>query len=283
MIWSAGKKIAKARVMANKLNKTLIAKKLGIARSTLYYRSKKDEQDKKDKAIIELVMGSNPSYGHKRIAIELGINKKKILRIMHKFSLRPKIVRGKKWLKKGDLKLPAAIYQNEVKNICPIIPNVAWSGDFTYIKYRGVFIYLATVIDICTREIIGASLGRWHNKHLIKSALIEAIKNRGALPKYFHSDQGSEYQSGEHAEYLEEQGVKVSMSKKSSPWENGYQESFYSNFKLELGPVNRFATDGHLAEAIYHQIYYYNNRRIHTELKMPPTKFYELNRQRLNM
>ena len=269
--------------MADKINKSLISQKLGIARSTLYYKSKKDEQDEKDKKLILEVMDSNASYGHKRIAIALNMNKKKVLRLMKKFNLKPRIMRGKKPGKKGDLKLATAIYENEIKNICPIIPNFAWAGDFTYIKYQGAFIYLATVIDIYTREIIGASLGKWHNRHLIKSALMEAIRNRQAIPNYFHSDQGSEYQSEEYASYLEDHGIKISMSKKSSPWENGYQESFYSNFKLELGPVSRFATDGHLAEAIYHQIYYYNNRRIHTELKMPPTKFYELARQRLNM
>jgi len=268
--------------MAEKLNKSLIARKLGIARSTIYYRSKKDEKDKKTKVLIEEVMNSNQSYGHKRIAIELGMNKKKILRVMKKFNLKPRIVRGKKPNKNGDLKLPEAIYKNEIKNICPIKPNIFWAGDFTYIKYHGAFIYLATIIDIYTREIIGASLGKWHNRHLIKNALIEAMKNRNNLPKYFHSDQGSEYRSEEHADFLEQSGIIVSMSKKSSPWENGYQESFYSNFKLELGNVNRFEFDFQLAEAIYHQIYYYNNRRIHGELKMSPTKFYELSRCRSN-
>lgn len=65
------------------------------------------------------------------------------------------------------------------------------------------------------------------------------------------------------------------MSAKGKPWENGFQESFYSQFKLELGPLNRFQNLGELVEAIHHQIHYYNYDRIHTALKMPPAKYAE--------
>jgi len=106
--------------------------------------------------------------------------------------------------------------------------------------------------------------------------LLDAIKKRGQLPQYFHSDQGSEYRSEEHANYLTKLGVVVSMSRKSSPWQNGRQESFYAQFKLELGNPNRFETENHLCEAIWRQIYYYNHKRIHTALAMPPVQFYTL-------
>ena len=266
--------------MSDKMNKSKLAKKLGLARSTLYYESKKRKSDERDRKLILEVMESNPSYGHKRVALALGLNRKKTLRLMKKFNLKPKLLRKKGWVKNGDLKLPEAIYRNEIKNICPIVPNLAWAADFTYLRFRNEFIYLATIIDIYTKEIVGASLSRWHNRYLVKSALLDATKKRGRLPLYFHTDQGSEYQSEEHADYLKEMGVNVSMSKKSSPWENCYQESFYSQFKLELGQINRFETDGHLAEAIYRQLYYYNHIRIHTSLKMPPSRFYSLARKR---
>lgn len=262
--------------MPGKINKSKIARRLGIARSSLYYKSKRKRADKKYKELILGIMDSNPSYGHKRVALALKMNRKKALRLMKKFNLKPKLLRKKGWIKYGDLKLPEAIYRNEIKNICPIIPDLAWAADFTYLKFKNSFVYLATIIDIYTKEIVGASLSRWHNRYLVKSALLDATRKRGLLPVYFHTDQGSEYQSEEHADYLKKSGVNVSMSRKSSPWENGYQESFYSQFKLELGPTNRFATDGQLAEAVYRQIYYYNNIRIHSALKMPPSRFYEL-------
>lgn len=271
-----GKKIARARNMPAKMNKSKLARRLGIARSSIYYQSKRRRADEKCKALISGIMDSNPSYGHKRVALALKMNRKKARRLMKKFNLKPKLLRKRGWIKYGDLRLPEAIYRNEIKNFCPIVPDLAWAADFTYLKFKNSFVYLATVIDVYTKEIVGASLSRWHNRYLVKSALLDATKKRGCLPAYVHTDQGSEYQSEEHADYLKKCCVNVSMSRKSSPWENSYQESFYSQFKLELGPVNRFDNDGELAEAIYRQIYYYNNIRIHSTLKMPPSRFYEL-------
>ena len=72
------------------------------------------------------------------------------------------------------------------------------------------------------------------------------------------------------------------MSKKGSPWQNGYQESFYANFKVDIGDMNRFKTIGELIAELYRSIYYYNNERIHTSLKMPPKKFAELNEIKYN-
>ncbi len=262
--------------MTGKLNKSTIARKLGICRSTLYYKSRMDIKDLAIKDRIIGVLASNPCYGHKRIAIELSMNKKKALRVMKKYGLGPKRKRGKRFMKIGDIDLPASGYGNKIADRCPLKPDIIWCGDFTYIRFRDSFIYLATIIDIYTREIIGFSISRRHNCFLVKSAVLDAIKKRDRLPEYFHSDQGSEYQSREHADFLERLGVKISMSKKSSPWENSFQESFYSQFKLEIGNINRLENDGQLAETMYRQIYYYNNRRIHSALKMSPRQFHQL-------
>ncbi len=255
------------------LKKTLLAQKLGIARSTLYYHSKKQKQDGESKLLIEEVMIGNPCYGHKRIALELKWNKKKVLRLMKKFGLKPKLRRGQKWQKKGDRGLVPTTYRNLISNWCPVAPDIVWYADFTYLPVRDAFLYLATVIDGYTREILGLAIARRHNRQLVKEATLDAITRRGRLPHYFHSDQGSEYQAAEHLSLLENMGVTVSMSEKSSPWQNGHQESFYSHFKLELGSLNGLS-DGEIVEAIYRQIYYYNHLRIHTTLKMPPRQFY---------
>ncbi len=265
-----------SKKVAKPPSKTILAKKLGIARSTLYYKSRKRTEDERRGEEIKEIIESNPSYGHRRIAIALGMNRKKALRLMKKFGLRPKICRNRKFWKPGDVRLPEAIYKNELAEKEVKEANLAWAGDFTYLRHKSSFIYLATIIDLFTKEIIGFSISKRHSRHLVKSALLDAIKKRGQLPQYFHSDQGSEYRSEEHADFLAELGVVVSMSRKSSPWQNGHQESFYSQFKLELGNPNRFETESHLCEAIYRQIYYYNRIRIHTALNMPPNKFYAL-------
>jgi len=257
------------------IDKKKLAEKLGIARSTLYYESKKKAQDEEIKKEIIEVMESNPAYGYRRVAIALNMNEKKVARIMRHNGLKPRLCR-RKWQKKGDIGLPVAQYHNEIKKIEILEPNIAWVADFTYIKYQSSWLYLATVIDAYTGEVIGSAISNRHNRFLVKSAALDAIKKRGLLPQYFHTDQGSEYQSEEHADFLIKLGVTVSMSKKGSPWENGGQESFFSHYKLELENVNRFNSEGELIENIYGQIYYYNNLRIKTKLRMAPAKFYEL-------
>ena len=74
-------------------------------------------------------------------------------------------------------------------------------------------------------------------------------------------------------DYLESLGVKISASDKASPWQNGYQESFFGKFKDEIGDINRFEAIGELIEEIYNHIHYYNTKRIHTKLKMPPAVY----------
>lgn len=256
-----------------KLTKTEVAKRLGCSRSSLYYTKKIPDKDIRIKTIIKQVMAQHPAYGHKRIAIELNINKKRALRVMKKFGLKPYRRRAKKPNKKDDCNKEPSIYQNLIKDICPIRPNIIWVADFTYIDFQGAFIYLATIEDRFTRKVIGYNIARRHTTTLVAGALRRAIDNTGATPVYHHCDQGSEYDAKEYISLLNANDIKISMSKKASPWENPHKESFYSGFKLDLGHTDRFETIGELIDAIYQTIYYYNNQRIHTALKMPPQRF----------
>ena len=156
-------------------------------------------------------------------------------------------------------------------------PSQIWASDFTYLPYfNRKFLYLATIIDCFTKEILGWSLSAKHDAILIENALIDALAKKGRKnPIIFHSDQGSEYRSGNLAKILKANKIKHSMSAKSSPWENGMQESFYGKFKLELGHPRCYENMGELIEAIAHQIYYYNNKRIHTAIKCQPATFYQ--------
>lgn len=258
--------------MANVKNKTALAKKLGVSRASLYYQPKKPKEDRELKEKILTLQNEHPAYGHRRMAQFLGFNRKRISRIMKKFGIRPKLMRGKPW-KPGDVGKPATGIPNLAKGICPIRVNVLWAGDFTYISWRGDFTYLATIIDVYTREIIGWHIGMRHTTDLVIQAFLDAVNRTGITPHIFHSDQGSEYMSGEYELLLANLNVKASQSKKSSPWENGFQESFYNQFKLELGKSTRFADLGELVEAIHAQMLYYNHRRIHSALKMPPAMF----------
>ncbi|MEI6133317.1 MAG: IS3 family transposase [Bacillota bacterium] len=258
-----------------KVTKTELAKSLGVSRQSLYYKPIREAKDLIVKAQIEAVMKEHKSYGQKRVAIELEMNKKKIGRIMKKYDLKPHRRRIWRPPKPDDLNKPPTVYKNEIKWFCPIVPNVVWAGDFTYIRFQGKFIYLATIMDIFTREIIGWNVSIRHDKYLVLGALNMALPNTKKLPLFSHNDQGSEYDSIDYIKRVEENNVTVSMSAKGHPWENGFQESFYSQFKVDLGWTEQFETLGELIEAIHLQINYYNKRRIHTSLRMSPVKFKE--------
>lgn len=255
-----------------KENKTRLAKKLGVSRGMLYYQHKQPVVDKELKEEILEVLKKHPAYGHKRIALDLKRNKKQILRVMKKFGIKP-YRRRKTPRKQADEGKQATQFINLIEKFCPIKPNVVWVGDFTWIYFNGVFYYLATVMDLFTREIIGWSFSGQHTTELVCEAFQDAALKTGKTPVYFHCDQGSEYEADHYVRLLGQYKVQISMSRKSHPWENGFQESFYSNFKLELGDLERFADVGELVEAIAQAIYYYNHNRIHTSLKMSPVQF----------
>lgn len=257
------------------LTKTEIAKSLGISRAMLYYHHKRPLIDEEIKRQIESVLADHPSYGHKRLALALKLNKKRILRVMKKFGIKPYRRRVKKPIKPEDMGKPPSAFENQIKEIKPTQPNEVWVADFTWLRFQEKFIYLSTVMDMFTREIIGWNILRFHNKHLVLGALEQAVVKTRASPKYLHSDQGSEYESQAYIAKAEEHGMIVSMSAKGSPWENGYKESFYSHFKVDLGQTDRFEHLGELIEAIHLTINDYNTKRIHTALKMPPQKFRE--------
>ena len=253
--------------------KTQLARELGIARQTLYYQPKQPDQDEHLKQQILAVLHEHPAYGQRRVALALSMNKKPVRRVMKLFGLRPRI-RRKHPHKPLDQGQPTTSIPNLGYQICPLRPNVLWAGDFTYFWLGDQFMYLATVIDVYTREVVGWHIGNYHTTDLIQRAFSDAIVRRGTTPKIFHSDQGSEYTSQLFMAMLAYYDVQPSHSKKSSPWQNGYQESFYSNFKLEV-EANRRPERGQLIAAIHGQVHYYNTKRIHTSLNMAPQQFFQ--------
>lgn len=261
-------------VLSKKITKTDIAKRLGISRQSLYYQKRRPQLDEEVRRQIESVLSDNPAYGHKRIALELKLNKKRILRVMKLFGIRPYRTHGRKPRKKEDEGKAAVTNEiNVYKLLCPLIINIVWVSDFTYLKYRGRFIYLATIMDMYTREIIGIAISRFHDKNLVMEAFMDAEKKTNTHPAYLHSDQGSEYTSDDYKTYVSDKNIMLSLSDKGSPWQNGFQESFYGKFKVDLGDINQFETIGEVIEAIHRTMYYYNNKRIHTSLKMSPVHF----------
>lgn len=204
------------------LRKKQLAAIMELSRSFLYYQPKQAVVDRELRKQIEVVMRINPSYGHKRIALAFGlgkVNKKRVLRIMKKYHLQPRRTR-KRLRKKKDENKPAVQYLNLVESLSqkPINqPDLVWVSDFTYLKFQQSFIYLATILDQFTREVVGWHLSGSHNQALVLGALVYALKNsRYSVPQYLHSDQGSEYISQAYTELVKSLGIQISMSRKRS-------------------------------------------------------------------
>ena len=165
---------------------------MGINTKNIYNQSKKEGKDLLVKDQIENVFKTHPAYGHRRLALELKMNKKKIRRIMKKYHLKP----PRLWYQKKYLTKPNFKYQNEFNNLIKEIKfpkeNEIWASDLTYIKFKDMFIYLSAVCDISNNEVVSCNLGNRHDSVLVLKTIKEAIKKYNQLPKYFHFDRGTE-------------------------------------------------------------------------------------------
>ena len=253
-------------------SKSRLALELGVSRATLYYRRKIPEKDEELRRRIELVMREHPGYGTRRVAIALGMSRKPVRRVMRKYGLKPSR-RAKAPMKPLDHGNEPAHYPDILSVLYPIVPDFVWASDFTFISYRGEFIYLCTVLDMFTGEALGFNISRTHDAEFVRRAIERAFARSGIFPQWFHSDQGSEYVAATVCAWLESQGVSVSMSPKASPWHNASQESFFGRFKVEFGDPDRFETLAELLEALYEHLHYFCCVRIKTRLKMSPTEF----------
>lgn len=148
----------------------------------------------------------------------------------------------------------------------------AWVQDFTYLKFQGAWYYLAVVLNVETRQIVGWRLGATHSSELTYAAMLDAL-SKYPPPTILHSDQGSEYLSYKHRDLCQRYEIQLSCSAPASPWQNGFMERWFGGFKLELGPLTKFRDLDRLHEGIASQMYYYNTKRIHTALKMSPAAY----------
>ncbi|MEK4075425.1 IS3 family transposase [Paenibacillus sp. FSL M7-0656] len=156
-------------------------------------------------------------------------------------------------------------------------PNTVWVTDITYIPCRGGRLYLASVLDLCTREIVGWRLYNHMETSLVMGALEEAYKAKRPAPGLLHhSDRGSQYTSKEYVEQLKSYGMESSMSRRGNCYDNACIESWHSILKKELIYCTpRFKTPEEAYTAIYQYIeFYYNRKRMHGALGyLSPARF----------
>jgi putative transposase len=259
----------------------------GLDRSSVYRQRKLDAKDKLLAAQIRSVKLEHPGYGHRRIADCLEIGKNRIRRVMKAYGIPSPKRRKRKYTKvsKGSESAPANLLKPhkvtrtdgeiaEVEGFVATHPHHIWAEDFTYLWFDNRFYYLATVIDLYSRQIVGWSLGIHHDTELVTKALMDGV-SKYPLPTIIHNDQGTEYLSRIYQTICISLEINPSASAAGCPWENGFQESFYNHFKEEIDAnnLNRFASEGELFEAIALQLHYYNTRRIHSALHTNPSDY----------
>ncbi|MBU0576860.1 IS3 family transposase [Patescibacteria group bacterium] len=250
----------------------MVATAVGISRKDIYRQPKLPEKDRVLVEAIKEAFTLHPAYGQYKIALHLKVNHKRAERVMKENGLKAPRRKTKYFC---TVSTYHHTYTNLIKEILEseFVPHLIWVCDVSYFKFKGEMWYLATIEDLATRQILSSQIGKHHDANLIISTIKQAIQLTDYLPKYFHTDQGKEFMAKVVTDYLELQGVKVSVSAKASPWQNGYKESFFGHFKDEFGEINRFDSVGLLIEEIYSQIHYYNFDRIHRSLKMSPVQF----------
>lgn len=247
------------------------------------------KQQKRDTAATKQLTAAHeehPFYGVRRLAIHLGWSEKKTRRIRNLAGIViPTVSKRHTYRRGGAAQIAAppnllhdyARFKNEHRpqdgmDYSGMVHAEAWAQDFTYIKFEHSFCYVAGVMNLETREIVGWQLGTTHSSELTYSALLDAL-SKHTVPAILHSDQGSEYLSYKHQLLCQRLEIRLSASNKASPWQNGFMERLIETVKFELGPVKHLKGLEQLHEAIALKIHYYNTKRIHTSLKMPPATY----------
>ena len=146
------------------------------------------------------------------------------------------------------------------------IPNEVYVGDITYIRTQQGWLYLAVVIDLYSRKVVGWSMDDNMETPLVNKALQMALHIRKPPPKLiWHTDRGSQYASDSHRELLEDHDILQSMSRKGDCWDNAVSESFFHSLKTELVHHERFKTRAEANQAIFEYIeVFYNRQRLHS-------------------
>jgi putative transposase len=176
-------------------------------------------------------------------------------------------VRGYRTRQHSAAKLPALIPNFLQRNFTVSKPNTAWVTDITYIRTWQGWLYLAVVMDLFSRKIVGWSTGPTIARELILNAVMIAVRRRRPKQALIHSDQGSQYGSDDWRRFCKTNGLEPSMSRRGNCWDNAVAESFFSSLKKERVRKriykNREAATADISDYID---VFYNKTRRHSHL-----------------
>ena len=224
---------------------------------------------------------SGHSYGSRRLvstlqAQNINIGRFKVMRLMRESKLKP--VWKRKFVSTTDSNHNLPVAENILnRQFNPAQPNQAWTSDITYIRTRSGWLYLAVVMDLYSRKIIGWSTSPTMHTELISRALLMAIGNRQPTAGLLlHSDRGSQYASHEYQNLLKQHGIICSMSRKGNCWDNAVMERFFLNLKMERVWRRDYANHQEaINDLTDYMVGFYNSKRLHSTLGYRPPNVYE--------
>lgn len=249
---------------------------LGQARSSYYHASEPTATALGDAVIGELIEAvfrrHRGRYGYRRIGSDLSDRgvvcaPARVRRLMGARRLRaiqPKSFSPRTSDGRADKPSPNLLAGKRL----PASPDLVWAGDITFVPTARGWLYLAVVIDLCSRRVVGWSLADHMRSELVVDALRQGLGSRpGTAGTVFHSDRGSQYGSAAFREALAGAGMRQSMSARANPYDNAWSESFIGTFKNEMLQGGRFEDEIDARPEIFEYIDgYYNIHRKHSSI-----------------
>ncbi len=269
----------------------LMSKVLKVDRTSYYHWiktgciTKKVDEQLNDLIEVIFIQGRK-NYGTRRIQDKLKelygvlVSRKRISSIMKELGLKVNMKRRYKNTTDSNHNLPIAPNLLN-RDFYASAPDEKYVGDITYIHTGEGWLYLATVIDLYSRKVVGWSMDDTMKVSLVNDALSMAIKHRNPSEGLlWHTDRGSQYASYAHKDLLEKHSIIQSMSRKGNCWDNAVAESFFKTLKSDLVYQTYFYTKRQAKQEIFEYIeFHYNRVRSHSYLgNLSPVKFEEINK-----
>lgn len=250
---------------------------LGVSRSGYYDHQKRgpSKREREDEILLkeigELFMGSNRVFGSRKITAEINkrrecpVNHKRIERLMKSHGIHSKVVR--KYRVTTDSNHHEPLAEDLLKrDFTAAGKNEKWVSDTTYLWTREGWLYIAGILDLYGRKIVGLAISGANDQNLVIAALTDA---KGRIGKkqiegcMLHSDRGSTYCSKEYVGLMEKLKIKRSLSRKGNCWDNAPMESFWGKMKLEWFDEYPKTKDEAIEKVYQYAWAFYNNRRPH--------------------
>lgn len=239
-----------------------------------YYRRQgggRAEADTAMRAHIQRIALADRCYGYRRVRAALQaegveVNAKRVLRLMREDNLLS--LRRRPFVPTTDSRHTRQVFPNLAAGRAPERPNQLWVADITYIRLAQSFVYLAVILDACSRRVIGWALADNLAAELALEALQRALRERAIQPGVIHhSDRGVQYCSQRYIQTLAAHGLRISMSRTGNPYDNAQAESFMKTLKAEEVWLHSYRDLAHARESIQRFIeQVYNQRRLHSAL-----------------